>query len=359
MSRREKSALYQEIVNRLLEEIQDGTLPPGSKVPSQNRLAEMFGVSTITSRRALAELERMGVINRIQGKGSFVMEAPKSKGNKGSIGFLIQYNLSDSRQLYNPILAAALRSAGESASRHGFEVSFHTLGTEEPFRDIGRHQAWILCGNLARETVEAVAERGAVAVTVNTYFPDLGVPFLSFDNVAGGFIATSHLIELGHREIAFVGPQLPRYNQFGGRLRGYELALEQHGVSVNQEWIIESDTNESTTANAVRGLLGKGRVTGAFASTDATALGIVRAARELGLHVPSDLSVVGYDDQPFARYCQPPLTTIRQDGFELGRRAFSLLHQMLMGDKPPTLRLELPPDLIRRSSTQAPKRQDS
>ena len=106
-------------------------------------------------------------------------------------------------------------------------------------------------------------------MTVNTYFPDLGVPFLSFDNVAGGFIATSHLIELGHREIAFIGPQFPRYNQFGGRPPGYELALEQHGVDVNQEWIIESEQPKNQPQMPSAHCSVNGGSTGVFASTDA------------------------------------------------------------------------------------------
>ncbi len=347
-----KKPLYQEIADALLEQIRDGSLQPGARVPSQNELAAMFSVNAITSRRALQELEEQGVVRRIRGKGTFVTAHAQGLDQKGHIAFVLQHPLEVNNQLYNPYVAAALRGATQTGAAEGYRVTFHTAAAGEDFSKIGNFDAWLLAGTLHRPSVEALFQKERPVVTLTTYFPDLQVPVVSYDNVAGGFLATSHLIERGHRDIAIVCPPQDPRREFGSRLRGFQLAMEQHGLSAGEASVVYSDdTTEAAGHRASLELLKKRLPSAIVAATDMIALGVLRAANSLGLHVPGDLSVVGYDDQAFAAHVIPPLTTVRQDGYEVGKRAFQVLKDKLGGRSPLQLRIEIPPTLIVREST--------
>ena len=348
-----KEPLYQQIVEALLEQIRDGRLEPGARVPSQNELAKMYGVSEITSRRALRELEERGAVRRIRGKGTFVSVQPKPGRVRGHIGFVLQHPLDVNEQVYNPYFMAALRGAAAAAALHGYKVTFQTVDAGQGLLDAGHFDAWILGGTLHRPAVEALVKKRKPVVTLTSYFPDLDAPVVSFDNVAGGFLATSHLIELGHEDIAIVCPDQDSRREFGGRLRGYQLAMEQHELQVGEGSFAHSLTTEAAGCEAAYALLRKRRPTAIVAATDTIALGVLKAASRLGLRVPEDLSVVGYDDQPFASHVAPALTTVRQDGHEVGRRALEALKDMLDGQPPSQLRIELRPKLVVRESTRA------
>ena len=349
-----KRPLYQEIVDSILQQIRDGSLQPGARVPSQNELAAMFGVNAITSRRALLELEEQGVVRRIRGKGTFVTAHAGVLDRKGHIAFVLQHRPDTNNQLYNPYITAALRGSAQTAAAEGYEVTFYTVPAGEDFSEIGHFDAWLLAGTLHRPSVESLFQKGKPVVTLTTYFPDLQVPVVGYDNVAGGFLAASHLIERGHKDIVIVCPPQDPKREFGSRLRGCQLALEQHGLPVGEDMIVYTDdTTEAAGFDAALKLF-KQRIPGAvIAATDMIALGVLRAATKVNVHVPRDLSLVGYDDQAFAAHVVPALTTVRQNGYEVGALAFRVLKDKLEGRSPLQLRIEIPPSLVVRESTRA------
>src|SRR5690606_14381773 len=151
--------------------------------------------------------------------------------------------------------------------------------------------------------------------------PAPGVAAVGSANWNGGLLATRHLLALGHRRIAVVGGP-PDMMCSRARLSGFRAAMEEARAPVCEELIVAGDFEHASGVALGRALLDRpDRPTAIFACNDMMALGVYEAARLVGLSVPDDLSVVGYDDIPVAEWVGPPLTTIRQPLDEMGRQA--------------------------------------
>jgi DNA-binding LacI/PurR family transcriptional regulator len=177
------------------------------------------------------------------------------------------------------------------------------------------------------------------------------VSSVSLDDVTGGVTATRHLIDLGHRRIALItGPMVEDCSQ--DRYAGYQQALRAAGIPFNPELVLSGDWTATSGYKAFMQLTKRQALPSAvFAQNDRMAVGVLRAARELGLLVPEDLSVIGFDDIPLASYFDPPLTTIGQDLCSIGRQAARLLIRIILEKQPCCQHLRIPAKMIRRSST--------
>ncbi|MGV9319380.1 LacI family DNA-binding transcriptional regulator [Streptomyces sp. NPDC003660] len=185
--------------------------------------------------------------------------------------------------------------------------------------------------------------------------PGADVPSVGATNWQGGLAATRHLIDLGHTRIGAIGGP-SRMMCARARLDGYRSALESAGLPADPALIREGDFHHESGHRLGLDLLGRpDRPTAVFAGNDLQALGLYEAARELGLRVPEDVSVVGFDDLPVARWVGPPLTTVRQPLTEMAEAAARLVLELGRGERERTAtRLELATSLVVRSSTAAP-----
>lgn len=172
------------------------------------------------------------------------------------------------------------------------------------------------------------------------------------DQLAGARMATEHLLGLGHETVVHLaGPQ--DWAEAVARRDGWRAELEQAGRSVPPlRW--GGDWSARSGYETGRSLARESGVTAVFAANDQMALGLVHALREAGRRVPEDVSVVGFDDLPEAAYFAPPLTTVRQDFAELGRRAMGLVQRVLEGEQAASVPL-VPPSLVVRASTEPPR----
>jgi DNA-binding LacI/PurR family transcriptional regulator len=180
-----------------------------------------------------------------------------------------------------------------------------------------------------------------------------GLPSVLIDDVLGGELATRYLLELGHRRIAFIGDKpVDRFRHRSSRDRtlGYERALVAAGVPLRAEYVREGTQSRHLARNIAEELLRlPDPPTAVFAASDVQALGVLEAARALGIDVPEQLSVIGFDDIEIASYVG--LTTVRQPLFESGRRGAELLLQSLAGEPAPARVETLPLDLVVRGTT--------
>ncbi len=174
------------------------------------------------------------------------------------------------------------------------------------------------------------------------------VPIVAVDQVAGAVAATRLLLDLGHRNVAHIaGPR--DWSSARRRMEGWRAVLESAEVPVPPplfgDWSVRSGYE-------LGGLLAQDRdVTAIFAANDEMALGVVRAMFEAGREVPGDVSIVGFDDVPYARYLTPPLTTVRQDFEEIGQRSVHLLLNAIHGIEDSRVRAAITPELVVRDST--------
>jgi LacI family xylobiose transport system transcriptional regulator len=184
--------------------------------------------------------------------------------------------------------------------------------------------------------------------------PAPDVPSIGAANWMGGFLATQHLIELGHTAIAAVGGPT-RMMAAMARLSGYRAALAGAGLTEHAGYARPGDFSQESGFTAGLELLHRDdRPTGVFTSNDLQALGVYEAAASLGFRVPDDLSVVGFDDLAMAKWTGPPLTTIRQPLNEMAQEAARLVLRLVDEPQLASTRLELATRLVVRKSTAPP-----
>ncbi|GAB3175431.1 LacI family DNA-binding transcriptional regulator [Myceligenerans halotolerans] len=215
----------------------------------------------------------------------------------------------------------------------------------------------LVAANLTAAQHQQLDRRSIPYVVIDTDGePPADVPSVGSDNWNGGLLATRHLLGLGHRRISCIsGPVDMLCSR--ARVDGFRSAHEEAGVAHDPSLLANGNFYvEAGYEHGLRMLSVPDRPTAIFAGSDMQAIGVLRAAHELGLSVPRDLSVVGYDDLPLASWVGPPLTTVRQPLTEMGAAATRMVFEMAAGRVPAVPRLNLSTDLILRESTAPPRR---
>ncbi|WP_051765410.1 LacI family DNA-binding transcriptional regulator [Saccharothrix syringae] len=213
----------------------------------------------------------------------------------------------------------------------------------------------VTVAQLGQEERDRLRARGIPFVVFDptVELPD-DVPFVGATNWAGGRSATRHLTGLGHRRVAVVaGPDHVLCCR--ARYDGYRAAMEAADLPVDPALVVRADLTREAGHAAARGLLAlPDRPTAVVAGNDLQALGVYQAAREAGLRIPEDLSVVGFDDLPVAALVDPPLTTVHQPLVEMAAAATELALALGRGERPAQVGLELATTLTVRRSTAPP-----
>src|SRR5687768_7130900 len=276
--------------------------------------------------------------------------------------------LGDISNPYSTELANAVR---DSLSVRGFNL-FICISEHSAKEDITAFESFvdhnvdgIIVATRANAEGDAdlreIIERGMPVVVVGRDFHHEAVDFISADNLAGGFEATRHLIDLGHRRIGFIGAELSSSSNLK-RLQGYLNALEAHEIEVDERLVtgrkeaiaeVPGYSTEKMGYEGMKRLLSlPKRPTAVFARNDFTAVGAMTAIKEAGLSIPKDIAIVGYDDTPLAIHTIPQLTTVRQPMRLQGQLAAELLLQRIAsGDVKKRQEHFLDCELIVREST--------
>lgn len=198
--------------------------------------------------------------------------------------------------------------------------------------------------------IEALHRRSFPFVLIDHQGVDEISPAVGATNQRGGYAATRYLIELGHRRIGFVTGTID-LRCSTDRLAGYRAALAEFGLPFDSSLVQEGDFMQPDGFRAGRALVEMPeRPTAIFASNDVMAIGVMEAAREHGLRIPDDISIIGFDDIPQASHVHPGLTTIRQPLEHMGRLATRMLLQLIAYPTLAPERIELPTELVIRSS---------
>ncbi|MBD3943215.1 LacI family DNA-binding transcriptional regulator [Microbacterium sp. NEAU-LLC] len=214
----------------------------------------------------------------------------------------------------------------------------------------------LVFSDLARKYREKLRSRGIPFVIIDPAGdPSPDVPSVGSANWSGGLMATRHLIELGHRRIAAItGPEDMMCSL--ARVDGYRSAMNAAGLPIDLALIRFGDFHPDGGETAARELLAlDDPPTAIFAGSDLQALGVIAAGSAAGLHVPDDLSVVGYDDIALSRWMSPQLTTVHQPLRRMGEEATRLALRLADGVVPDTLRMDLATHLVVRGSTARPR----
>ncbi len=334
------------------------------------QVAQAAGVSTSTASRALAGKARQCRISRsteeailqaAKGLGFQVSHVARSLRTQktGLIGLLVP-------DASNPFFAAIARKATVYAERQGLSTLLaDSHDSIEHEQDLLTHlqsrqvEGLIVCpiGDSCRH-LRPLSEAGAKVVVVDRWFGDMQLTTVTSENEHGAFLATNAMIEKGHRIIGCLQGR-PGTSSNDERLSGFSKALIDHELDFDVNLIQGDDFSEDSGYRATCRLLDSyPNLSGLFALSNQNALGALHAFAERKLKVPDDISLVTFDDAPFAEYLVAPLSVIRQNIEAIGHCAAELLiEQIRTGRKPHQLLHRVPVEFIQRQSI-GPPRQD-
>jgi DNA-binding LacI/PurR family transcriptional regulator len=364
---RRKKLLYCSVAESLRQQLHDGGLLEGAKVPSLRALAKQYKVSTVTVRQALQTLEREGQLHSIPGVGVFVR--PPVAGRRGVEVTTIAF------------ASIEIDAAFTSRLAHGIEEACQQLGWSMQLLN-AQGDAHLEARNLSRlvktgvsgavilpvsdaENLEALVQlklSGFPFVLLDVCIPGLKVDVVASDHEKGAYLATEYLLERGHRRVVMV-TQMPKYSSVGARIRGYEQALGDHGIEPLRDWKIWMDNAVTCRGGkegrrwlggceAARAALPKFKPPIAVLAHNAySGWGVFEACRQLGLRIPEDVSVICFDDAEFTRALNPPMTAVSQRTAEIGRAAVGMLERRLStGNMEGTQQVMIDVDVIERGS---------
>lgn len=324
-------------------------------------IARATGVSKSSVSRFLDERARPSstataqLVRRVAAELGYVRDVSAAnlrRGSTGMVGVIVP-------KLTDTVMAMLYEALARAAGRH---QRFTIVATTDDDPDANRRAVDILLargvdglvlattriGDGFPETLARQGVRFVLALRTDDVHPSsVG------DDRLGGFLATRHLIDLGHREIGLIaGP--PDASNAVGRVEGYRQAMAEAGLKVRPEWIAASSFGLDGGHQAARQLMALSpRPTAIFAVNDNTAIGALSALTQLGLSVPEQVSVVGYNDIPIVSHLPTPLTTVRIPFDQVAAHALELLIEGVGDRRDPIIRVA--PTLIpRRTTARAP-----
>ncbi|HIF5942071.1 TPA: substrate-binding domain-containing protein [Vibrio parahaemolyticus] len=209
----------------------------------------------------------------------------------------------------------------------------------------------LMCSSLEGERIDVFERYPDIPVVVMDWGPMLFTSDKIQDNsLRGGYLAAKYLIDCGHTEIGCItGPLIKHQAQM--RYEGYKRAMNEASLEFNANWIIESDFECEGGYQAFKKMAERGTLPSSiFVSNDMMAMGVINAANELGIKVPDDLSIIGYDDIHIAKFMSPSLTTIHQPKYRLGQAAVETLVRRLDDKSNEAQVVQLEPTLVVRNS---------
>ncbi|TDF93301.1 GntR family transcriptional regulator [Paenibacillus piri] len=363
MKDRKQLPKYMQLKHEILSWFHSGRLKPDDQMPTEHEIAELFHMSRQTVRQTFGELEKDGWLQRIQGKGTFV-SSPDSRKVKPAqtIGIVTTY-ISDY------IFPHIVRGAEAVLRNRGYRMLLSSTDNDKTkeWESLQMMMSQPISGLIIEPTKSAEGNPNLSCylaldyekvpyLMINERYAEMSCPYIKVNDEAGGYKATEHLIEWGHRKIAgfFKMDDLQGVN----RLKGFIKAHHEKRVPLLPQAVVHYTTEEKRTKPyelALSMLTGKpeARPTAFVCYNDELALLLIEAVKQAGLSVPNDISIVGFDDSSLAAAAGVKLTTLTHPKTELGTRAAELLTDMIEGrngSEPAGVTFE--PKLVIRESTQ-------
>lgn len=353
---------YQHVLESLQKGILTGRLKPGEKLPGEARLVKEFGASRITVGRAVRELQRRGLVERRAGSGTFVRGARESAPGKKTFGLLIPH-LGET-EIFEPIcqgIASATRSGehallwGQSDAAGEREEALWALCRQYVERRVDGVFFAPLEGGAADESLnaavaEALTGQGIAVVLLDRCyrpFPSRShADLVGLDNRRAGFLMTRHLIELGHRRVAFLAKPWSA-SSVDARIAGYREAVMTAGSLPAPGLVARLDP---AGVEAVASWIRAEEPTAILCANDRTAGVLMHTLRTLGAGIPEDVAVAGMDDAGYAALLPVPLTTYRQPCRDIGRVALVAMLERLNGPRMPPRDILLGGEIVVRAS---------
>ena len=253
----------------------------------------------------------------------------------------------------DPFLSAFVESIEKRTREEGYYIMVRAVedfGALMALSHSWRLAGLVLTGMFQDEFFTATKNLGVPFVLIDSYVDDADVYSVGLEDEQGGYLATKHLLENGHRAIAFTSPSVRPGGVIEKRLQGYRRALAEFGVVFDPALVFTQEITVEEGKKLGRRLAGLSGITGIFASADLLAAGIMAGLSEAGVQVPRDKSVVGFDDNYLALLTVPNLTTVHQDADRKGILATDMILSQLRHEEAVQKQIILPVRLVERGS---------
>lgn len=331
-------------------------------------IAKELGISVTTVSRALAGYSDVAPAtrDRVRAAAAELGYFPNitaqrlRKQRTDTLGFIMP---TFGPRFSDPFFSEFIAGVGTEAAEHEYDllVSTHAPESEGELNAYRRaaRGGWV-DGLIVVRTRQ---DDSRLAVLCEKKFPfvafgrsdcDLDFPYVDEDSEAGTRLLVQHFVDLGHKQIGFIAP--PSGLMFGHyRLRGYYQTMADNGLDVCPDWVVVGDMTQHGGADVVEHLLNlTPRPTAIICGNDLMAIGAADRLQQIGLQAGKDMAVGGFDDIPLAAYVNPPLTTLHQPIYEIGRRTCGMLINVLNDNNLDERRVVLTPSLVIRSSSGQP-----
>ncbi|MDF2964545.1 MAG: GntR family transcriptional regulator [Paenibacillus sp.] len=353
---------YMQLKHEILSWFQSGRLKPNDQMPTEHEIAEMFQMSRQTVRQTFGELEKDGWLQRVQGKGTFV-SSPQNRKNQDvqTIGVITTY-ISDY------IFPHIVRGAEAVLRNRGYRMLLSSTDNDKSkeLESLQMMMSQPLSGLIIEPTKSAEGNPNLSCyleldykkipyLMINERYSEMNCSYIKVNDEAGGYKATEHLIQWGHRRIVgfFKMDDLQGVN----RLKGFIRAHHDLEVPLLPQSVVHYTTGEKFTkpyeqALSMLNAPAEERPTAFVCYNDELALHVLEAVRQAGLSVPNDISLVGFDDSSLATATEVKLTTLTHPKTDLGIRAAELLIDKIEGKEDTPENHIFEPELVIRDSTQ-------
>ena len=253
----------------------------------------------------------------------------------------------------DPFLGTFVEGIERRTREEGYFLMIRSVEDARALESLSR--SWrlsglILTGMFQDEFFECIRKLGIPFVLIDSYIDQPGICNIGLEDEKGGYIATKHLLENGHRRVAFASPAIREGGVVEQRLMGYRRALGEYGLAYDPSLVFTQEISVEEGRALGHMLAGKKDVTGIFASADILAAGILAGLRERGVSVPRDKSIVGFDDNYLCQLTNPTLTTIHQDAEQKGTLATEMILAQIRGEEIDRRSVILPVSLVKRES---------
>ena len=344
---------YFQLQTWLQDRIEQGYYSTNDKIPTESELVKLSGLSRATVRQALRNLENDGFIVRKKRVGSFVRRLKKSSNNIQTVGLLVP----DIRSGYAPILA---RGAEDEAIKN--DISLILCNTDDTPRQASYHIERLIKLSVSGviyipvaatdkknlQVINKLKKANIPIVLADRGIQDSNLDFVTTNNFEGSRQITQHLIDKGHKHIAFLSNKL--YSTEKLRYSGFISKIKDEGLTIDKRITIldKSAFNVNNYLNHAHQILkNRKKFTAVYAGHDRIALLFYTAAKKLGLSVPEDFSIVGYDNMPLTTVS---LTTMHQPIYEMGQESIKLIISKMENKNTNIKNIILNSNLVERSS---------
>ena len=245
-----------------------------------------------------------------------------------------------------------IRGVGHACESLRLDMVFHITDGHNPLNT--SYLGGVIFADIIenRKQVQQACEENVPCLVINNVVQDIDVSYIAINNFKGGKIAAEYLLGLGHRRIALITGTLRTQAGFD-RFDGFMKGLDEAKVEISKEYIFNGDYSRRSARQAAEYFFSMDenrRPTVIFAHSDDMALEVIAVAYEMGIRVPEDVSVMGFDDNPQAIYGPVALTTIRQPVFEMAEKSVRMLHDIVTGKRDQKCKIALDPELVVRDS---------